>query len=467
MSLPKRVALRPADLAGRRVGIVGIGREGLSLAEMLIRLGSVASLVAVDQAESERAVAWRERFGDTVPLMVGASEIGHSALRAVDVWLMSPGIPPHSEIFQKVVETGGIVSSGTDLFMNEHADHIIAVTGSKGKSTTSALIHHLLKEHGVDVAWGGNVGIPLWDVPPATWYVAEISSYQCSSLTASPHTAVLTALFEEHLDWHGGADQYYADKLNLVGHGPTRVVAQGADHILRREIAHRYPNLPVTWAGEDVSWSLGESGGERGLLHDGELVLRREQFPVVGDHNARNVVLALIAAESVVTMTPESVRQALATFRPLPHRLEQIAQRDGVTYINDSLATNPQAAVAALRALRDRRVIIFLGGHDRGVNDSVLRDEVLDHPPAMVVGLPDSGARVIERIRSWFAEAGREADRPRLELADSMVDAVRLARSCARPGDVVVMSPGAPSFGQYRDYEHRAEAFREAVEGAS
>jgi UDP-N-acetylmuramoylalanine--D-glutamate ligase len=347
------------------------------------------------------------------------------------------------------------------MFVGQFGSRMIAVTGSKGKSTTSALIAHLLSAHGLSVSWGGNMGIPLWDVEPADWVVAEVSSYQCSALTSSPRIAVVTSLFEEHLDWHGSAEQYFADKLRLVAGGPEKTIIGGQSPTLVDQLERNYPGLDCVTVGQDGDWAIAEREGMWSVTRGGHHVIACSRLPVTGHHNWWNVAIALEAAASVVEMSLETVVEALVSFRPLPHRLEPIDDPSGVVFINDSLATNPQASAMALQAFRDRRVIVLLGGADRGVDKAPLRQEIIAHPPAVVLGLPASGPDLLEQIGAWCGEAGISA--PKCVPVSGMVEAVTLARKLAQPGDVVVMSPGAPSFGHYRDYEHRAEDFRRAI----
>ena len=458
MHSPKRKKLTPADLAGLTVAIVGTGREGVSLARMLSAQGDV-TLTAIIDSEGGPGEEWDREFGRTIPVHVfnGDSDLPEG----IDVAIMSPGIAPHRPLFQVLARSDIIMTSGTDMFMAVYGDRMVAVTGSKGKSTTSALTAHIISAHGVDVSWGGNVGIPLWDIRPADVIVAEVSSYQCSSLTSSPMVTVVTSLFEEHLDWHGSAEQYFADKLNLLAHTPQSVIVGGQSQILTQQMDLLYPHLPRTTIGEGSTWSVSEVGGEWHITRDGHTVMACSELPLLGHHNWWNVAIALEAASTVTTIDTDTAITALRSFHPLPHRLEPVDDPSGVVFINDSLATNPSAAAVALGSLRDRRVIVLLGGADRGVDRTPLRQELTAHPPAVIIGLPASGEGLLRDIEQWCVEAG--VTPPACVPVSGMDEAIAEARNRARAGDVVLMSPGAPSFGQYRDYEHRAEDFKRAI----
>jgi UDP-N-acetylmuramoyl-L-alanine---L-glutamate ligase len=455
---PKRQKLTPEDLSGLAVAIVGTGREGVSVARMLTAQGGVR-LTAIIDAEGGPGEAWDREFGKTIPVHVfdGDTDLPDG----INVAVMSPGIAPHRPLFQVLARSDIIMTSGTDLFMAVYGDRMIGITGSKGKSTTSALTAHIIAAHGEDVSWGGNVGIPLWDIRPAEIIVAELSSYQCSSLTSSPTVAVVTSLFEEHLDWHGSAEHYFADKLNLLSHIPQSVIVGGQSQILTQQMAVLYPDLPRTTIGQNSTWSVADIDGAWHITRNHEAVMACGELPLLGHHNWWNVAIALEAASTVTDIDNDTAIEALRSFHPLPHRLEPVDDPSGVLFINDSLATNPSAAAVALGSMRDRRVIVLLGGADRGVDRTPLRQELIAHPPAVIIGLPASGEELLRDIEHWCVEAG--VTPPECVPASGMDEAIREARKRARAGDVVLMSPGAPSFGQYRDYEHRAEDFKRAI----
>ncbi|MFZ9088197.1 MAG: UDP-N-acetylmuramoyl-L-alanine--D-glutamate ligase [Pontimonas sp.] len=462
MPSAERPHLSVEDLADKTVLIVGVAREGLAVAKMLRAEVPSARLVAVDQRMSDAALAWKQQWGDDIPLVVSAD--GSGLPDDAEVAIVSPGLSRHNALVRGIAERGIALSSGTNLFFARHHDRIIGITGSKGKSTTSALTHHILRAHGVDAALGGNLGIPLWDVEQAEWIVAEVSSYQCHSLTQSPYTVVLTALFEEHLDWHGDFDTYAGDKLNIAGHHPSHVIVNGTQQRLVDEVTRRYPSLDLTMLDQNSRWSVRDDGVEWALTRDGKPVVSSSSLSLIGVHNGWNAALACLAAETVIPLDDATVAAALQSFTPLANRLEPVPDPSGILFLNDSLATNPPALAMALRSLRGRRVVALIGGFDRGVDDAAFKEEILSHPIAGLIGLPDSGPQWLMTIQGWFDEAGiPRSNWPVMKPVDGMVEAVRIARSIANRGDVVTLSPGAPSFGQYRDYQDRADRFIDAV----
>lgn len=443
--------MRWSDLAGRRLLILGTGREARAVADALE--GRAGSLLAADEHDGDSARAWRADYGDRVPLSIGPVA---AELSGVDVAIASPGIPPHSRLRSLVAELGIPETTGTDLWLGENASRTTAVTGSKGKSTTASLIHALNLAHGVGSALGGNIGLPLLSLSPADRYVAELSSYQSSSVTRSPDVVVITSLFPEHLDWHGSEADYYAAKLNLAGHGARRVLVNGRDERLAAAVATGLPGIPVdTVAGTGSRWGLLDEGGSTWIARDGTPFVALDGFPLLGRHNALNAALALAAVDAAgVAPDAEAAIDALRSFRGLEHRLEGIHDPSGLLFVDDSLSTSPYAAVAALDALDERRVVILLGGHDRGVDYAPLAAHLAEHPVAGVVGLPDSG----ERILAELATVGVPGI-----VVDGMDEAVVAARAIAPADGIVLLSPAAPSYGRYRDFADRAADFRRAI----
>jgi len=458
--LPKQ-APGLTSLQGGSVLIVGVGREGRALADRLLSQGMTSALFALDGQDGDAARAWRENYGDRIALSVidPALEPIPDALATADIALLSPGIPKTGALYQAVVALGIPMSSGTAMFVADHAKTMVGVTGSKGKSTTSALIHHLLVGSGVDAALAGNMGIPVWGIDPREFQVVELSSYQCAGVDTSPSIVVLTALFPEHLDWHGSEQVYYDDKLHLVAGSPDYVIANGDDVILKRELRKRYPDLAVTWVGQGEDWHLEADGSGGQWLHHGTTrIAHSSSLNLRGDHNLRNALMAIAAASVTGKLDGTSVPGLLESFEPLAHRLEPISDPSGVVFVNDSLATNPHAATAALEAFPPDQVIVLIGGHDRGVDYSPLVSHIATNPPKGVIGLPGSGQKLVD-LCTQALSAAHQLGSTQLAVAASMEQAVVMARSWAGPGDYVVLSPGAPSFGYYRDYEERAQDF--------
>lgn len=450
-----------SSLLGHSVLVVGTGRESVALAHSLLAKGHTGWIGALDGAHGESLSSWVETFGDRIPVWVSPDSLDSlpTEVSVATIAVMSPGIPVTGRLHQKVSQLGIPVTSGTALFVADHHQDLLGVTGSKGKSTTSTLIHHLLDAQGLDVGLGGNMGIPVQSLEASERWVVELSSYQCRYLEVSPWVCVLTALFPEHLDWHGSQEDYYRDKLNVMAHSPEIVIANGDDETLRSEITKRFPMQQVIWVGEGEQWHLESDDSGSWLMRGEDRLLHSSEIALLGRHNHHNALIALAAATMWSGLQPEDLSAGLQSFQPLPNRLEKITDPSGLVFVNDTLATNPQAAAAALKALQGHDIALIIGGKDRGVDYQLLIDHITMHKPKVVLGLPESGKSLLDKCAESLQAQG-VPDAVHLESVDSMEQAVRRARALMAPGSYVVLSPGAPSFGVYRDYQHRADDFR-------
>ena len=431
--------MRIADLADRRVAIWGYGREGrAALAALGSRLPDSRFTVFCSDAEA------RELRDGAMALTLPPDA---AALSAFDVVVKSPGISAYRPEIIEAQHNGTLFTSGTALWFAEHADaRVIAVTGTKGKSTVSALIAHFLRALGRHTALAGNIGLPLLellDLPARPdWWVVELSSFQTR---AAPRVeiGVVNNLYEEHLDWHGTRERYAADKLALANAAKTLVVNALQPEIVTRTAAHPHR---VSF-GDTAGWHVRDGA----IFRAAQRVIGIAELPLPGEHNALNVCAALTALEAA----GEDARAALSsigTFRALPHRLQTLGARDDITWIDDSIATTPQATLEALASLRDRAVTVLVGGHDRGLDWRPFADDVQRDPPHAIITMGANGARIARVLRE-------ASGRYRLEATLTLHEAVAAARSITPSNGIVLLSPGAPSFDQFRDYAERGRAF--------
>ncbi|WP_328345126.1 UDP-N-acetylmuramoyl-L-alanine--D-glutamate ligase [Micromonospora sp. NBC_00421] len=443
--------MRLSDLRGRTVAVWGAGREGRAAVTAIAAHGP-ADLVAVDDSANFLSLPWEGPLAEAAPLVTG--EQAYARLAAAEIVVRSPGVPNTHPWLVELRERGVTVTQGTALWMADHADRTIGVTGSKGKSTTSSLISHLLAAVDRPNVLGGNIGVPTLDLPDAELYVLELSSYQCSDLTESPRVAVVTALFPEHLDAHGGEAEYYRDKLNLIAYGPRTVVVNGNDPRLALELGDRAAiraGLPDT-----AHVATGPDGTDWFHLGDQPL-FARGVLPLVGRHNAGNLCVALAVLDALgvdVVAHKDTLAVAVAGFHGLAHRLTEIADPSGLTFVDDTLATSPYAAMHAIDAYDGRPLTVIVGGTDRGLDYTPLAAHLAERE-LTVIGIPDSGSRIVAALAGL--------PKVRTEVVDDLVDAVRLARSVTPVDGVVLLSPAAPSYGRFRNFEHRSEVFAEAI----
>lgn len=418
------------ELAGRTVGIWGLGKEGLSMARTAAAHGA-ARIVAVD----DRAIDGTAPDIDRLTVHYGPE--APNLLRDNDIVFVSPGVPWQHPVFDDMRRNGPQVSSAADWFMARHGSQTIGVTGTKGKSTTASFLAHLLASLGVPAVAAGNIGTPLSDLTPAAgqWVVAELSSQQCALLRTSPAVAVITNLYQDHLDWHGDVASYYAAKATVFTHGArVLVTTAGVTAALRGIGIDTFP--PVR---ELVPAAIHRPAGDSVL-----------SYP----HNAVNAALAALAAAEVLgrAVTDIEIDSAAATFTGLPHRLQTVRQTAGIRWIDDTLATTGESVVAALSSMSaDEEIALIVGGMDRSLDYRQV-DEFLCAGTRRVTLIqgPTNGASIgVEFARTHPDRTRRVRD---------LDEAVRVAAGL--PGvEVVLLSPGAASYDLYRNYEAKGAAF--------
>jgi UDP-N-acetylmuramoyl-L-alanine---L-glutamate ligase len=446
--------VRLADLKGKSVAVWGTGREGRA-AVTAIAPHQPSRLLAVDDSANFLSIAWEGELAELAPLAGG--EHAQAALLAADVVVRSPGVPSTHPWMAELRSRGVTITGGSALWMADHASRTVGVTGSKGKSTTAALISHLLAAVGRANVFGGNIGVPLLDLPDADLYVLELSSYQCADLTDSPRVAVVTALFPEHLDAHGGEREYYRDKLNILSYGPELIVVNGGDERLMGELTNARDAQgwgPVAVGTPDSRFRIEP---DEWVYASDTRLFRRDTLRLRGKHNGRNLCVALAVLDGMgvdVVDNRSVLEKAVESFEGLPHRLAEIEDPSGLTFVDDTLSTSPYSAMHAIDAYEDRPLTVLVGGTDRGLDYGPLRHHLADRE-MLVIGLPDSGPRIIEEL------AGLPG--VRTENAEDLPAAVRLARKLTPAGGVVLLSPAAPSYGRFRNFEHRSEVFAQAI----
>ena len=354
--------MRISQLEGQRVALWGWGREGRATYRAL--RSRLPQLPLTLFCSAEEATQARDA-GD--PLLSPERDATADRLAAFGVVVKSPGISPYRPEVLAALERGTRFIGGTQLWFSERTDaRTLCVTGTKGKSTTTALLAHLLRAGGHSTALAGNIGVPLLELldADAEYWAIELSSYQTGDVADSgvhPDVAVALNVFPEHLDWHGSQARYVADKLRLLTDAQPRIaVVNAADPTLA---ALELPHSDVRWFGRGEGWHLRGDALYRGDAR----IMETTSLPLPGRHNRGNLCAVLTALEAI-GLDAAALAPHAATFQPLPHRLQFLGVRDGIGYVNDSISTTPHASLAALELFADRRVAILVGGHDRGID---------------------------------------------------------------------------------------------------
>jgi UDP-N-acetylmuramoylalanine--D-glutamate ligase len=456
----------PMRLAGKRVLVLGLGDTGLSVANW-----------ARDQGGEVRVADTRESppRGKELAGELHTGKFKASLLKDIDLVCVSPGLALQEEIVQTAVAKGIPVVGDIELFAwavrGKSSAKVLAVTGTNGKSTVCALTGHLLRSAGVDAEVAGNIGPPALDALmkrsaafsnpiPAAW-VLELSSYQLETTwSLEPDAAALLNLSEDHLDRYAGLAEYAEAKARIF-------LGKGVQLLNRCDSASMALALPgrtqLTY-GNDAppvaeDFGIVKFDGRDWLARGAERILAVEELPLAGAHNAANA-LAACALACLAGVPLAVLAKGLRSFRGLPHRMERVALRGGVEWLDDSKGTNVGATVAALKGLAlnaglSKKAVLILGGEGKGQNFAPLVPALRER--AKHVLLIGRDAVLIER-------AIRQAGVP-METCSSLESAVARAARIAESGDAVLLSPACASFDMFRDYKHRGDAFAAAVKG--
>ncbi len=443
--------------AGKRITVVGLAREGVSLVRFLA--GAGAQVTANDRASASGLASTLASLEDLPVRFVLGEHPSELFLRS-DYVFVSPGVSLQMAPLVKAREQGVPLTSETQLFFELCRGRLVGITGSSGKTTTTTLVGDMLRAAGLPVHVGGNIGVPLLErldqIAPEDWVVLEMSSFQLERLPYSPSIAAILNVTPNHLDRHGDMESYVAAKANILRHQRPgdRAILSADDRVTA---GLRTVEPPIWFSLErPVEGSYLE--GDRILLRRGtsvETVCRVGEVRLRGRHNLSNV-LAAAAVASAMGVPAEAMRVAISGFRGVPHRLEVVAELGGVTFCNDSIATAPERSMASLRSFEEP-IVLIAGGRDK-------------HLP-----MEDWGEMIRRRVKALvlLGEAGDLIENavlqapgpvvPPIFRAGSMEEAVELARRAASAGDVVLLAPGGTSFDMFKDFEERGERFRECV----
>lgn len=414
-------------LNGKRILIAGFGREGKSTLRFLQRYMPEAIVGIADRNESAFQDVDKEKYS----LYFGDDYLKVSS--DYDVVIKTPGIS-----VKDVDIDFSKITSQTDLFLEAFHSQVIGITGTKGKSTTSTLIYHLLKESGNEVILAGNIGIPILDcvddINERTIVVYELSAHQLQFINKSPHVGILLNVFEEHLDYFGTFEKYKEAKVNVLRYmsdGDVAVVNQTTVNSQQSTVVHCIDFENADFEDYDINW---------------------DEIPLLGEHNRRNVKAALCACKSY-GLSLESLIPHLYTFKSLEHRQEFVGTFKDVKFYNDSISTIPQATIAALKTIKNVNFLL-LGGFDRGIDYEPLVTYLKENALPYILITGQAG----QTIKGKLVAAEYKGNM--LEYTD-MQSAFEIIRELAKSGDVCLLSPAAASYDRYKNFEERGRVFKD------
>ena len=449
------------DLNGKKATLIGLGtRTNVALARFLVRRGAIVTLSdrkPAEQLQQEIALL----AGLPVNLSLGGNRVEDTV--TADVVFVTPGAPRDIPAVLAAIEAGVPISSEIELLFELCPAPIVGITGSSGKSTTTTLVGDIVRASGRKVHVGGNLGTPLIDkvdrLRPDEWVVLELSSFQLEAMRRSPHVAAILNITPNHLDRHPSMEHYAESKRNLIRY------QRASDWTIlgyANEITRAYGRACVA---RPLYFGVDPVEGEGSFVADGGVWLRLNgvnrrvmdvsEIQLRGRHNLENVTAA-VAITAAVGVDPAAMRRATAAFRGIEHRLEPVREIEGVQFVNDSIATAPERASAALRSFVEP-IVLLAGGRDK-------------HLP-----LDEFAELVREKVRQLilFGEAAgllEEAMRrvgappPEVHRVANLAEATRLGAALAEPRDVVLLSPAFTSYDQFRDFEERGREFKRLVQ---
>lgn len=413
-------------LRNKKILVAGYGREGKSTVNFLKKYIPEAKIGVADK----NASALADLDNNVYNLYHGEDYL--KAAAEYDIVIKTPGIS-----LKDIDIEPSLLSSQTDLFLEAFNNQIIGVSGTKGKSTTSTLIYHLLKSAGKDVILAGNIGLPVFDcindIKSNTVIVYELSAHQLQFITKSPHIGVLLNVFEEHLDHFGTFENYKNAKLNIM-----RLMCENDKAILCSELAQIADEM-------NVPYSIFNDFN----IDEYEHII--SECPLKGEHNKLNIKAALSACCSY-GFSMEELLPHLKTFKPLEHRQEYVGVYHGLTFYNDSISTVPQATIAALTTIKNVNFLL-LGGMDRGIDYQPLIDFLSNNVVPFVLITGDAGRNIKKRLESVDYKG-------EIIEYDDMESAMKILKRFYKNGDICLLSPAAASYDRYKNFEERGSIFK-------
>lgn len=426
----------------KKVAVIGLGIEGKDAINFLLGQGAFVTLF---DKKNEDELDFENIDKSKISLVCGSDYL-KNGLIGFDYIVRSPGFYPLAPELIKAKEEGVVVTSVIKIFFEEAKGKIIGVTGTKGKGTTSTLIYEILKAGGHDVYLSGNIGKPSLELLPFltddSWIILELSSFQLMDMNKSPHIAVVLNITEDHMDWHKNREEYVDAKKNIV-----RFQKESDFAIINKE--YETPNeFQFVGHGKKIlfdKYSLDEK-------YKKDLLLR-------GEHNLENIAAAIETAK-IVGIDEGIILNTVKSFKGLEHRLELVAELDGVKYYNDSFATGPQPTMAAINSFFENETLI-LGGSDKGLSYKELGDLINSKKNIKnIILIGVTGPKIKEHLDEKHGYKIID-----LGINTNMKEIVENAHEVTQPGEVVILSPASASFDMFKNYKDRGNQFKEAVLG--
>jgi len=445
-SLKKNFALDPLSA---KILVVGLGNTGISVAHFLQKLGF--NFAITDSRDKPPLMDDFFQVMPDTPVFTGGFD--EAAFKVATHLVVSPGVALTEKSIVKAIANGSRIVSDIDLFACSVDMPIVAITGSNGKSTVTTMLGEMAKSTGIKVGIGGNLGTPALELlgQSSELFVLELSSFQLERTTVlNAAAATVLNVSADHLDRHADEEKYALEKQKVFN-GDGVIVINIDDPVVNamREPGRRIVTFSIK---NDADFHIAQEGGVEYLMHNKQCLMSLSELPLEGRHNAANALAALALGGSI-GLDVQAMCKALKTFKGLDHRMQRIAEIRGVTWVNDSKATNIGACVAALQGYA-RKVILIAGGDAKGADMKELTPAIKEKVKSVV--LMGKDADLIKEALN---------DCVPVYAADNMAQAVQISANLAESGDSVLLSPACASLDQYKNYQDRGDQFSKAVLG--
>lgn len=432
-----------SQLEQTRIAIWGLGAEGWASYRYIRTLFPHKKIILINQLVPD------EMPDDPDCEFLLESDLPNH-LSDFDTVIKSPGISLYLPQVKDLKAKGITVTSATNIwFAQPRTAKVIAITGSNGKSTTSALLAHTLTKMGLKAELGGNIGKPLLSLPEeADYYIIELSSYQTADLQYAPDIAVLLNLFPEHIQWHQNHKQYYSDKCHLIETGAKSVILNRTNILTLEQITS--PPKNVIWFNDPLALHADEK-----YIYFGDKILGyARDLKLPGAHNRENLCAVLTVCQLLDLNIEECFAQAIS-YTGLPHRLENLGQAGDHFYINDSISTTPEATLAALNSFKGRAITLIAGGQNRQQDFTVLARYCADHPEVKVITAYETAPQIVQALAKVNLAPAAQVK--------NLTEAVNTAIKITPKMGIILLSPAAPSYDGFKNFEHRGQQFKDLI----
>ena len=445
-----------SHIKGKSVAVLGFGREGRATLPWVLKADCASRIAIVDK----NPVTLPEEFKDcSEDIEIITGDDYQKCLNDFDVIFKSPGIVLEEE---KDFYTCKILSE-MDIFFERFKKQIVGITGTKGKSTTTTLMYHVLKTAGKKALLAGNIGIPVFDIAEGiddeTILVVELSCHQLEYATISPYIGVLLNVHEEHLDHYGTMEKYTAAKENIYKNMVAGDVVFCQQSIAPKDGEMELVTVAAKGIAGDESADIYVDGG---AIKYGDLTyeIPTEEIALMGNHNYYDIAFVYGIAKRF-GLDDKVIEEGLKTYETLPHRLQRIGVVNGVTYYDDSISTIDETTIQALNTLKNAGTVI-IGGMDRGISYEALEEYLSTATVENIILMEATGKRIYEEIKKNYPLFNRI---DRIKVVEHLEDAVKLAKELTKEGQSCVMSPAAASYGIFKNFEERGDVFKKLVLG--